>query len=203
MTLHPKGTQLGELEQLIETLRQKGLDELPAPHSLNAPYIPYYYTEAYLQERGNDRVLRHRQEVYRQAVLDNDAPHILEYFKERVELEEAIPKICARVREQLSKGYTREVTPDDWEKWCTDACHQYNKHSGDIDHAAKPVIFVEDPRQLYFPKNMTGVHGVYFLLDKRWDVNVYLHRFIDRENSNVLFGWRQGTTPVRLTAQHA
>ena len=46
MTLHPKGTQLGELEQLIETLRQKGLDELPAPHSLNAPYIPYYYTEA-------------------------------------------------------------------------------------------------------------------------------------------------------------
>lgn len=99
MALHPKGTRLGELEQLIETLRQKGLDELPTLHSLNAPYIPYYYTEAYLQERGSDQILRHRQEVYRQAVLDNDAPHILEYFKERVELEEAIPKICARVRE--------------------------------------------------------------------------------------------------------
>lgn len=102
MTLRPKGTQPGELEQLIETLRLKGLGGLPAPHNLNTPYIPYYYTEAFLQERGHDGVMQHRQAVYRKAVLDNDPPHILEYFKERVELEEAIPKICARVREQLS-----------------------------------------------------------------------------------------------------
>lgn len=186
--LQAKGTQQGELEQLIKTLNNKGLPEV----QIDPAYIPCRYTiEEYLPDVDYLEILK---EKHRTALKDRDFRRV-EYFERRIRDEEALPLAYEDVRAQFHKGCTRKAQPADWEEWLDSVT---GTRSGKLNHLEEPEIYVTDPTQLKFPcDTMMGARSIVFLLDRQWDANKYANRFTSRRSHNVLYGWENnGARPV-------
>lgn len=189
--LQTKGTRQGELEQLFETLTNKGLPEV----QINPAYIPYRYTvEEYLPDVD---YLEHLKERHMHALEDGNFDHA-ESLERRISFEESLPLAYEDVRAQLHKGYTRKAQPGDWEEWLDSVT---GTRSGKLNHLEQPEIYVTDPTQLKFPiDTMMGARSIDFLLDRQWDANKYAHRFTSRRSHNILYGWENnGTRPVIIS----
>lgn len=189
--LQAKGTRQGELEQLFETLTNKGLPEV----QINPAYIPYRYTvEEYLPDVD---YLEHLKERHMHALEDGNFDHA-ESLERRISFEESLPLAYEDVRAQLHKGYTRKAQPGDWEEWLDSVT---GTRSGKLNHLEQPEIYVTDPTQLKFPiDTMMGARSIDFLLDRQWDANKYAHRFTSRRSHNILYGWENnGTRPVIIS----
>lgn len=190
--LQPKGTRQGELEQLLKTLINKGLQEFPSSHV----YIPRRYAKEEYIPRDDD-YLEILKEKHRTALKDRDFRRA-EYFERRISFEESLPLAYEDVRAQFHKGYTREVQPADWEEWLDSVT---GTRSGKLNHLEQPEIYVTDPTQLKFPSDtMMGARSIDFLLDRQWDANKYAHRFTSKRSHNILYGWENnGTLPVIIS----
>lgn len=189
--LQAKGTRQGELEQLFETLTNKGLPEV----QINPAYIPYRYTvEEYLPDVD---YLEHLKERHMHALEDGNFD-LAESLERRISFEESLPLAHEDVRAQLHKGYTRKAQPGDWEEWLDSVT---GTRSGKLNHLEQPEIYVTDPTQLKFPiDTMMGARSIDFLLDRQWDANKYAHRFTSRRSHNILYGWENnGTRPVIIS----
>lgn len=186
--LQAKGTRLGELEQLIKTLTNKGLPDV----QINPVYIPHRYAKE--EYRPREDILEYLKEGHRISLEDEDFERA-EYFERRISFEESLPLAYENVRAQFHKGYTREVQPADWEEWLDSVT---GTRSGKLNHLEQPEIYVTDPTQLKFPSDtMMGARSIDFLLDRQWDVNKYARRFTCERSHNVLYGWENnGTHPV-------
>ena len=186
--LQAKGTQQGELEQLIKTLINKGLPEV----QINPAYIPRRYTKEEYVPRGD--YLEHLKEEHRNALEDKDFRRV-ESLEWRILNEESLPLAYEDVRAQFHKGCTRKVQPADWKEWLDSV---KGNRSGRLNHLEQPEIYVTDPTQLKFPSDtMMGARSIDFLLDRQWDVNKYAHSFTSRRSHNILYGWENnGTRPV-------
>lgn len=186
--LQAKGTQQGELEQLLKTLINKGLQEFPSSHV----YIPRRYAKEEYTPR--DEYLEHLKEEYLYSLEVRDFRRA-ESYERRISIEESLPLAYKDVRAQFHKGCMRKVQPADWEEW-----HDSVKgnRSGKLNHLEQPEIYVTDPTQLKFPSDtMMGARSIDFLLDRQWDANKYAHRFTSRRSHNILYGWENnGTRPV-------
>lgn len=189
--LQAKGTRQGELEQLLKTLINKGLQEFPSSHV----YIP----NRYIQEECAPDVdyLEHLKERHRRALEDGNFDHA-ESLERRISFEESLPLAYEDVRAQFHKGYTRKVQPGDWEEWLDS---MKGNRSGKLYHLEQPEIYITDPTQLKFPSDtMMGARSIDFLLDRQWDVNKYAHRFTSRRSHNILYGWENnGTRPAIIS----
>lgn len=186
--LQAKGTQQGELEQLLKTLINKGLQEFPSSHV----YIPRRYTkEEYIPR---DEYLEHLNEEYLYSLEVRDFRRA-ESYERRISIEESLPLAYKDVRAQFHKGCTRKVQPADWEEWHDTV---RGARSGKLNHLPQPEIYITDPTQLKFPSDtMMGARSIDFLLDRQWDANKYAHRFTSRRSHNILYGWENnGTRPV-------
>lgn len=189
--LQAKGTRQGELEQLFETLTNKGLPEV----QINPVYIPNRYTQ---EECAPDvDYLEHLKERHMHALEDGNFDHA-ESLERRISFEESLPLAYEDVRTQFHKGYTRKVQPDDWKEWLDSVT---GTRSGKLNHLEQPEIYVTDPTQLKFPiDTMMGARSIDFLLDRQWDANKYAHRFTSRRSHNILYGWENnGTRPVIIS----
>lgn len=190
--LQAKGTQQGELEQLIKTLTNRGLPEV----LINPVYIPRRYAEEEHVPYDDD-YLEVLKEKYRTALKDRDFRRA-ESYERRISFEESLPLAYEDVRAQFHKGCTRKVQPVDWEEWLDSV---KGNRSGKLNHLEQPEIYIADPTQLKFPSDtMMGARSIDFLLDRRWDVNKYAHRFTSRRSHNILYGWENnGTRPVIIS----
>lgn len=189
--LQAKGTQQGELEQLIKTLTNKGLPEA----QINPAYIPRRYTKEEYVPRGD--YLEHLKEEHRNALEDKDFRRV-ESLEWRILNEESLPLAYEDVRAQFHKGCTRKVQPADWKEWHDSV---RGARSGKLNHLPQPEIYITDPTQLKFPSDtMMGARSIDFLLDRQWDANKYAHRFTSRRSHNILYGWENnGTRPVIIS----
>lgn len=186
--LQAKGTRQGELEQLLKTLINKGLQEFPSSHV----YIPRRYAkEEYIPR---DEYLEHLKEEYFYSLEVRDFRRA-ESYERRISIEESLPLAYEDVRAQFHKGCTRKAQPADWGEWLDSV---KGNRSGKLYHLEQPAIYITDPTQLKFPSDtMMGARSIDFLLDRQWDANKYAHRFTSKRSHNILYGWENnGTRPV-------
>lgn len=189
--LQAKGTRQGELEQLLKTLINKGLQEFPSSHV----YIPRRYTkEEYIPR---DEYLEHLKEEYFYSLEVRDFRRA-ESYERRISIEESLPLAYEDVRAQFHKGCTRKAQPADWGEWLDSV---KGNRSGKLYHLEQPEIYITDPTQLKFPSDtMMGARSIDFLLDRQWDANKYAHRFTSKRSHNILYGWENnGTRPVIIS----